>query len=321
MEIDAIDFYYGRLPYFINKKLNADLVTKINTNSLALIFERNQLLINQLPVDFTGQFSFLKDGYAMDFQLRSKDSNLHDIFTALPPDMITWLDKTEVKGYGDIEASLKGKYIVATNTMPDLLFDLKIRDGYIANAQAPAPVRNLYLDFHTRLPGLNTDSLRLTVDSAFFNLDKDYFSAILRTKGLKTPWISAKIRSEMDLEKWDRAFGFAPADLKGRLSVQLQAEGQYATRIEHTSMLRTTKTDTVITSIPHFTLLSSLKNGFLKFPSRPQAVRDINFDLDAGCPDNDYPPYKAEAGQFQRQCAQQLYQRFFQTGQCREPFH
>ena len=288
MEIDAIDFYYGHQPYFINKKLNADLITKINTNSLALIFERNQLLINQLPVDFTGQFSFLKDGYDMDFQLRSKQSNLHDIFTALPPDMITWLDKTEVKGYGDIEASLKGKYIVATNTMPDFLFDLRIRDGFIANAQAPAPVRNLYLDLHTRLPGLNTDSLRLTVDSAFFNLDKDYFSATLKTKGLKTPWISARVRSELDLEKWDRAFGFAPADLKGRLSLQLQAEGQYATRIEHTTTIRTTKTDTIITSIPHFSLLSSLKNGFLKFPSRPQAVRDISFDLVAGCPDNDY---------------------------------
>ncbi len=288
MQIESIDFYYGHLPYFINKKVNADLITKINTNSLALIFERNELLINQLPVAFTGRFSFLNNGYDMDFQLQSSDSNLHDIFTALPPDMVGWLDKTEVKGFGDIRASLKGKYVVATNAMPDLLFDLKIRNGYIANAQAPAPVRNLYLDLHSRLPGLNTDSLSLTIDSAFFNLDKDYFSAALRVRGLKTPWISARVRSELDLEKWDRAFGFAPADLKGRFTLQLQAEGQYATRIEHTATLRKSRIDTVISSIPHFSVLSTLRGGYLKFPSRPEAVKSISFDLDAACPDNDY---------------------------------
>jgi AsmA protein len=85
MKIEALDFYYARQPYFINKKLDADLITKINTNSLALIFERNQLLINQLPVDFTGQFSFLKDGYDMDFKLNAANASLQNIFSALPP--------------------------------------------------------------------------------------------------------------------------------------------------------------------------------------------------------------------------------------------
>jgi len=288
MQIESIDFYYARTPYFINKKVNADLITKINTNSLALIFERNELIINQLPVDFTGQISFMKDGYDMDFRLNAADTSLHNIFTALPPDMVDWLNKTDVRGSGDIDASLKGKYIAATNTMPDLLFDLKIRDGYIANQQAPVPVRNLYLDLHSRLPGLNPDSLNLTVDSAFFNLDKDYFSASLRLKGMKAPWIAARVRSDLDLEKWDRAFGFAPADLKGRLALQLQAEGQYATRIERTATLRKTRVDTVISSIPHFSLSSTLRNGYMKIPGRPEAVNDISFDLDAGCADNDY---------------------------------
>jgi AsmA protein len=288
MKIESLDFYYDRQPYFINKKVNADLITKINTGSLALIFERNELLINQLPVTFTGQFSFMKNGYDMDFQLKAADSSLHNVITALPPDITNWLAKTDVRGSGDIEATLKGKYIAATNTMPDLLFDLKIRNGYIANEQAPVPVSNLYLDLHSRLPGLNPDSLDLTIDSAYFNLDKDYFSAILRVRGMKAPWINANIRSGMDLEKWDRAFGFAPADLKGRLSLQLQAEGQYATRIERHTNLRKTRIDTVIASIPHFSLSSTLRNGYFKFASRPEAINDIAFDLDAFCPDNDY---------------------------------
>lgn len=288
MQLQSIDFYYNRTPYFINKKLNADLITKINTNSLALLFERNELLINQLPVTFTGQFSFLRNGYDMDFQLKAAGAKLHDIFTALPPEMLSWLDSTEVRGTGDIDASLKGKYIVATNTMPDLLFNLKVRDGYVSYAKAPAPLSGIRLDLHTRLPGLNPDSLDLALDSMAFRLDKDHFDADLKVKGMKDPWISAVIHSEMDLAKWDRAIGFAPADLQGRYTLQLSAEGRYATRVEQTTTLRKTKLDTVVVSIPHFTLTSTMRKGYYKIPSRPEAVSDISFDLDAGCADNDY---------------------------------
>ncbi|HEY4288955.1 MAG TPA: AsmA-like C-terminal region-containing protein [Puia sp.] len=288
MQIDSMDLSYEKMAYFSNKKINADLITKINTNSLAFIFERNELLINQLPVIVTGRFSFLKDGYDMDFQLKSLNSNLHDIFTALPPDMLQWLSKTEIKGSGDIEASLTGKYVANTNTMPDLNLNMKVRNGSIAYEKAPVPVSNLYLNFESRLPGLDPDSLHLTIDSVFFNIEKDYFSAILRMNGLKMPSIKAKIRSEIDLEKWDRAFGFAPLDLKGKYRLQLSADGQYATRVVRTTTLRKVKIDTVISSIPAFTLTSSLKDGYLKYASRPEAISNISFDLDASCADNDY---------------------------------
>ncbi|HXO74348.1 MAG TPA: AsmA family protein, partial [Puia sp.] len=288
MQIDSMDLSYNKMAWFANKKINADLITKINTSSLAFIFERNELMINQLPVIVTGRFSFLKDGYDMDFQLKSLNSNLHDIFTALPPDLLTWLSKTEVKGSGDIEASLRGKYVTTTNTMPDLNLNMKVRNGSIAYEKTPVPVSNLYLNFESRIPGLNPDSLHLTIDSVFFNIEKDYFSAILRMNGLKTPSIRAKIRSEIDLEKWDRAVGFAPLDLKGKYRLQLSADGQYATRVVRTTTLRKIKIDTVISSIPIFTLTSSLKDGYLKYASRPEAISNISFDLDASCADNDY---------------------------------
>lgn len=288
MQIESMDLYYNHLAYFVSKKVNADLVTKINTNSLAFFFEKNDLIINRLPVAFTGRFEFLKNGYNMDFRLKSSDSDLHDIFTAMPPDMLDWLSKTEVKGFGDIEATLIGEYIAASNRMPNMALNMKIRDGYISNPQAPSPVKNLYLNFQSRLPGLNPDSLSATVDSIYFNIDKDYFSAILQVKGMKEPFISAKINSEMDLEKWSKVTAIPGVDLKGRYALHLQAEGKYATRVVRTSTLRKVKTDTVITSIPRFDMKSSLTNGYFKYASRPEAVRNISFNLDASCADNDY---------------------------------
>jgi AsmA protein len=288
IEIASMDLYYARQAYLISKKINADLVTKINTSSLALFFEKNDLTINQLPVAFTGRFEFLKNGYDMDFKLKSTDSDLHDIFTALPPGMLDWLSKTEVKGFGDIVATLTGQYIATTNTMPGLDLNMKIRNGFVSNAQAPSPVKNLFLNFRSRMPGLNPDSLSATVDSIYFNIDKDYFSAVLQLRGMKEPWVSAKVHSEMDLERWAKAFGVTPFAVKGRYTLNLEAEGKYATSIVRTQSLRKTTVDTVISSIPRFTLRSSLKDGYFKYASLPEAIRDISFNLDASCADNDY---------------------------------
>ncbi|MES1160646.1 MAG: hypothetical protein ABUM51_07815, partial [Bacteroidota bacterium] len=222
------------------------------------------------------------------FKLKSTDSDLHDIFTAMPPGMLDWLSKTEMKGFGDIDASLTGQYIAATTTMPGLVLNMKIRNGSVWNSRALVPVKNLFLNFQSRMPGLNPDSLSATVDSIYFNIDKDYFSAVLQLKGMKEPWVSAKVRSEIDLEKWSKAFGITLFDVKGRYTLDLNAEGKYATRVVRNEGLRRTTLDTITTSIPRFTLRSSLTGGYFKYASRPEAVKDISFNLDASCADNDY---------------------------------
>ena len=284
-EIDSLDFYYDNQEYVRSKKVNADLVTQINTSSLALEFQKNDLKINKLPVNFNGRFEFLKNGYSMDFKINSKETKLYDLFTALPPQYLTWLQKTEVKGMANVIASLSGKYIAETNTMPDLQFDMKIRNGYLSYEKAPLPISNIFLDFETKLPGLNTDSLSVNVDSVFFNIDKDYFSSVIHLKGMNEPYINAKINSEIDLENWDKALGLEPFDVKGKYKLHLTANGKYATGVIQKGIRGT---DTVITSIPAFNVQSSLSNGYFKYASLPQPVSNISFNLNASCPDSNY---------------------------------
>lgn len=92
-KIDRLNIIYENEPYLMNKKVDGDLITKVNVNSLSFVFEQNDLKINKLPVDFKGKFDFLKDGYNIDFIVKSTDSNLEDLFTAFPPKYITWLKK------------------------------------------------------------------------------------------------------------------------------------------------------------------------------------------------------------------------------------
>ena len=221
----------------------------------------------------------------MDFKINSNESNLHDMITALPPEYLKWLDKTDVRGIGNLQIELAGKYITAEGIMPDLNMKVKVRNGYINNQKSPVPISNLYVNFETKLPGLDMDSLEVNLDSLYFNMGKDYFSSILKIKGVKKPDIYAKVNTEIDLEQWHKAFGLKPVVLRGKYSLHLLAKGKFATAIKRSGIR---KVDTVITSIPQFNLKSSFTNGYFKYASLPEALKNISFNINASCRDNNY---------------------------------
>src|SRR5436190_2374895 len=101
LTIDSFDLYYDKQPYILKKKINARLVTSINTNSLALEFKKNNLRINRLPLRLSGKYEFLRRGYYMNFKLTSINAGLSDVFSTLPPSCQEWLEKTKIDGSAD----------------------------------------------------------------------------------------------------------------------------------------------------------------------------------------------------------------------------
>jgi len=283
LEVGATDFIYDNQTYVSNKIINADLVTSINTKSLAFEFQKNDLKINKLPVQFKGRFAFVKDGYDMDFRFTSHQSDLSDIFTALPPEYVKWVKDTELNGTGVIQVGLTGQYIAAKNLKPDFTFSMKAQNGYISNNKAPFPVHDLYLDMNAKVPNLDPNRLSFNIDSLHFMIGKDYFNSKFSINGLQSPKVFARVNTEIDLEKWNRAFGVKSVDLKGRYALHLLADGIYSTGLQKRGLRHV---DTVVTSIPKFSLKSSFKNGYVKYAKMNQAVNNIGFDLDASCPDN-----------------------------------
>ena len=226
-KIDKLNLLYDNEPYLMNKKVNADLITKVNVNSLSFIFEQNDLKINNLLVDFKGKFDFLKDGYNMDFILKTTNSNLNDLFTAFPPKFITWLDKTDLKGKTDFLLTLKGNYIASENVAPALNLDLKIRDGFVNYNKSTTPVTNLNLDFATKLPSLNPDLLIVDLKNLSLNIGKDYLKAKIYCTGTTIPELDAELDAKIDLAKLTQTIGIPDLELKGMLIANAKAKGKY----------------------------------------------------------------------------------------------
>ena len=272
-EIDSIDFFYNSEPYLQNKSLTADLITRINTNSLAISFQKNDLVINKLHVNFKGLLNILKSGYNIDFAATSMNSNLRDLFTALPPEYVKWLDKTDVKGKTDLKFSFKGNYNAAKKTNPDLAFSMKVGGGYIQFSKAPVATSDINMNFQALLPSMNLDSLSVKLDSLTFKLGDDYLRAFVETKGLKRPTVHASIKSKLDLQKLDQSLGLSAIDMSGLLDIDVVSNGTY---------------DTDKRTFPITKGRVLLRNGTIKTTFYPNPITNINIDANALNTDGNY---------------------------------
>lgn len=259
-QIEKLNLLYDNEPYLMNKKVNADLITKVNVNSLSLIFQENDLKINNLIVDFKGKFDFLKEGYNMDFILKTTNSNLHDFFTAFPPKFITWLDKTKLTGKTDLNLSLKGNYIASKNIVPKLELDFKIRNGSINYNQSPATVSNLNIDFNTQLPSLNPDSLIVDLRNLSLNIGQETLKAKLYSTGTSVIDVNAALNAKIDLEKLNRAIGIPDIELKGMLVADGTSKGKF---------------DKNNGLFPVTNAVINLSDGFLKTKYYPNPITNI----------------------------------------------
>ncbi|MDI9309645.1 MAG: AsmA-like C-terminal region-containing protein, partial [Limnohabitans sp.] len=187
----------------------------------------NDLIINKLPVTFKGFFDFIENGYNMNFTLDTFNSNLHDLFTALPPEYVDWLKKTQIKGSTNAHFSLIGKYIVSQNYKPDVNFDISIKNGFVSHLKASEPAQNIYLNLKTRLPSLDINKLEVNLDSIYFTVGRDYFKSKIKTEGFgKKMAINSLIQSKIDLSKLQRAIGYNEFKIKGNLTTDIIAQGK-----------------------------------------------------------------------------------------------
>lgn len=244
----------------MNKQIDADLITKVNVNSLSFFFEQNNLKINQLLVDFKGKFDFLKDGYNMDFVIKSDNSNLYDVFTAFPPKYITWLSKTEIKGNTNLLFTLKGTYIASQKIAPDLNLDLKIDNGFVNYNKSAFPVSNLNIEIKTTVPSLNPDLLIVDAKNLSLNVGKDYLKSKFYMKGMNTPDINGDFKAKIDLEKLNKGLGIPDLTLKGILVGDIKTKGKF---------------DQKNKLFPVTNGVIDLKNGYLKTKYYPNPITNI----------------------------------------------
>ncbi|MDM1398494.1 hypothetical protein HX049_15170 [Myroides odoratimimus] len=286
--IQSFDLNFDGVHYVKEKPILAKLQTKVDTKSLTFVFEKNDLRIKGLPVDFKGHFGFIENGYDMLFDIKTEDATLEQLLSVIPPEYQYWLDETKFAGDVDGKFLLEGKYVIVDSLSPNVDLSLKLKNGFVQNKQVTKPLENIELDFSYSMPKLDVEKGKVSINKLSFDLDNNHTDINTEIEGLTIINAKGKINSIINLDLFQKAVGIEGFAMRGVLSLEGEFDGTYSKGIVETRTLRKVYRDSTITSIPTFDLRGSLKNGYFKLEELPKALEEINFNLDIAAKDSNY---------------------------------
>ncbi|WP_312190929.1 AsmA family protein, partial [Sphingobacterium sp.] len=282
-KIASFSFSFDNELYVDKKSIDANLLTRINTNTLSFVFERNDIKINQLPVRFRGLLSFISHGYHLDFKLKSQESTLAELLSLVPNSYASWIKDLSVKGTSEVFVNLEGDYIVDNNKMPDLSLGLMVNNGYLAYKQSTNPLTDWNAKLRIDLPALNPDSLHIDLKQFDFKVASGYFNAQGNIAGLHPVTVHANIRSDLDLDKLYTSLQFPDFSFGGKWNLDAKIDGTYAKAIRKVGLQK--REQEYIASIPTFNIKNTLVDGKFKLANLPQGLEKIAYQLEAKDPD------------------------------------
>lgn len=271
---ESFQMQYDDIIYFKNKSIDAEVKSLINTDKLTFIFEENKIKINDLPLNFEGEFSLLKQGYYMDFMMGYDNIRLSDFISALPPKYNTWRESTKIKGLSSALITLKGNYNIAQDISPDLSIDFTYSQGEINANTTDEKLENISLEASLFIPQLNVDKVNIDVNNFRFDLKDEYFEGYhTENHDEKGKFVDTNIKSTLKLSDLSKAIGIQGLEMSGDMDINLKSKGYH---IPEQMVFPESRGD------------FSIYNASIKTPYYPKPIDSLNAEIILTNPGNTY---------------------------------
>lgn len=259
ISIDSLDFLIGNQEYVKSQPMEAELTTQINTRSLNILFEKNDLKIRGVPLSFQGEFGFLKGGYTAHFDLLSIYNN--EFFSlafklnsaeklwifakaGVKMDVGKWskalgVEAIDLRGVFDMDFEAAGYYHTGPNPdpakgdtillgIPKFKMTATYYDGYLKYRNLPQALTNISFNLKAEAPDADYRNINLRVDNLNAGFLKNKLEGFLHLNGLTDLPVEAKLSTSCNLAELKQVLPIDSIELKGNLDVQLDVKGNYA---------------------------------------------------------------------------------------------
>lgn len=259
------EFQYDGTSYLIEKDLNAKIKTRFNTDELSFKFDNNKITINKLPLDFSGEFSLLSDGYFINFLASFNKTKIENILSAFPPKYKIWMEQTKVKGNASIEMAIIGTSSKVNNSNPDFSLKLKLEKGEIDYKITKEYIKDIFIDGSIVIPQLNFKKVDFDIQKFYFKVEEDYLQGTYFEKNNgKERLVNADINGEINLKNISNALGIDNLSMEGNVIVAIKSNGYY-----NAEELKFPKTEANF----------QIKNAFIKSPYYPNPISNLNANI------------------------------------------
>ncbi len=292
IRVDAMNLSVNHFPLIVSKPLEAQLSTVININTLDMKFEKNDLKLMGMPLNFTGRFTFLKEGYSLSLRLlsiyekevfsaalklNSTDKLYVNVRVNTVMDLAKWspilgADRFALRGHFQMNFNADGVYESGPDprskkhdtiilSIPKFKLFSSCSNGYFKYKDLPEPITDISFDLNASVKDNNYKNISLQMDKLKAEFKKNHFEGFFHLDGLQDFPMEAKLTAGCKLEELKQVIPLDSLELKGLLTAEMNVKGKYAPEKK---------------LFPVSEILISVKDGSLQTKYYPHPLENIH---------------------------------------------
>jgi AsmA protein len=262
VKIDSLDVLYDNQLFISQKPVTAQMSTRINSDDLSIFFEKNDLKIKDIPLQFNGKFNFEKDGYSLSLTCLSvmekeflsarfklvQGRNLYLSARATASvDLERWTKSldyqtADLKGMFDLSLDAGGYYETGPVTkgglrkevdtvilsIPKFELMTSLSNGYLKYKTLPQALTGISFNLNAVCPDNNYNNISINLEKLKAGFLGNLIEGNFSLKGLKDMPVEANLQARCDLSQLKDVVPMDSLELSGLLEFKVNASGNYA---------------------------------------------------------------------------------------------
>ena len=232
---DEVTYLYEGIP-FLNK-VGTDVIADINIDNTKgeYSFAGLEVLINNLKITGNGVIKSLADGYDIDINFKSTETDFKDLLSLIPAVYEKEFEKVSAKGKTDFEGFVKGVY--NESSMPGYQVKMEVNDGSFKYSDLPMGIEKIHFNAQVDNPDGITDNTVVDITNGHFQIDNDPFDIrLLVKKPMSAMYVDGAVKGKLNLsqvgnyvklEKGTSIAGLLDADVSMKGNVNDLEKQQY----------------------------------------------------------------------------------------------
>ena len=211
---------------WINKTdLKWQAVIGANLKEMTFDIQKNDLALNDLKLDLTGNIGIGEDKYKLDLQLNAPDTKFASLLAMVPKTLQHYIEGLETSGDFKLNVTAKGEYYA--DHLPALQANLLVNNASVKYPELPEAIRQINIDLNVSNPGGPVDSTQLNLKKLSFDIAGNLFSMYLNISNPNDPVLAGGAVGVINFSNLKKALPLKDITLQGIVTTDMTFNGKY----------------------------------------------------------------------------------------------
>ena len=211
---------------WINKTdLKWQAVIGANLKEMTFDIQKNDLALNDLKLDLTGNIGVGEDKYKLDLPLNAPDTKFASLLAMVPKTLQHYIEGLETSGDFKLNVTAKGEYYA--DHLPALQANLLVNNASVKYPELPEAIRQINIDLNVSNPGGPVDSTQLNLKKLSFDIAGNPFSMYLNISNPNDPVLAGGAVGVINFSNLKKALPLKDITLQGIVTTDMTFNGKY----------------------------------------------------------------------------------------------